>query len=203
MMVPVGGSVQGEIRHPIDGRPVGGARVRVAQAVDAREEASDPLAVPAQDRVRREVLADGEGWFAIDDLPEGAWIVQVEGPHGGMIGREEASVFDGAVTFIAVEVDETEEGPIVDRYASVRGTVVRAGTQDPVDGASVTIAADGAPDIAALTDADGSFSFDGLPPGTWILHARSLEGIGHTTVRLVAGAMVDAEVEVTVVGHLP
>lgn len=198
----MGGTLQGEIRRPDDG-PVGGARVRVAQAVDAREEASDPLAVPVQDRTRRDLTADAEGWFAIDDLPEGDWIVQVEGTNGGTIGREEASVFDDAVTYVAVEVAEDEPVPIVDRYASVRGTVVRADTGEPVAGASVTIAADGAPDIAALTDPNGRFAFDGLPPGSWLLHARSEDAVGHTTVRLVAGSAVEARLEVAAVPDAP
>lgn len=64
------------------------------------------------------------------------------------------------------------------RTGSLRGRVVRGATGAPVADATigVLLAAGPAPDIAPVSDADGYFTMDGLPWGTWELSAVDGEG---------------------------
>lgn len=60
----------------------------------------------------------------------------------------------------------------------IRGHVVREETGEPVAGATVVLdtGPGPAPDIAAVTDAQGTFSFHGLIPGQWLLVALTSDG---------------------------
>lgn len=82
---------------------------------------------------------------------------------------------------------------------SVRGRVVRADTGLPVDGATIGIlrGAGPAPDIAPLTDADGHFAMDGLPPGAWVIGAIDADGRrGSVEFRVGTGAVTDVVIEI-------
>ena len=81
----------------------------------------------------------------------------------------------------------------------IRGRVVYEGSGAPVDGATIGIVrgARPAPDIAPLTDADGRFALDGLPPGRWILRAIAPDGAEGTADIRVAPSDV-SQVSITV-----
>lgn len=71
----------------------------------------------------------------------------------------------------------------------------------PVQGAAVFIAGGPAavPDIAAESEADGKFSFDGLPPGTWKVRANASEGRSGRAFVEVTGD-TDAKLSITLQG---
>ncbi|MGH7153699.1 MAG: hypothetical protein ACREF3_07190, partial [Acetobacteraceae bacterium] len=77
---------------------------------------------------------------------------------------------------------------------SVRGRVVRADTGLPVESATIGIlsGAGPAPDIAPLSDADGRFVMDGLPPGEWAIGAIDADGRrGSVEFRIRKSAVTD------------
>ncbi len=76
----------------------------------------------------------------------------------------------------------------------ITGWVRRSTTDLPARNATVTIV-DGpapAPDIAAVTDDGGAFSFHGLTPGTWLV--RALAPDGERSEAWVDASTGDAEV---------
>lgn len=82
---------------------------------------------------------------------------------------------------------------------SVRGRVVRADTGLPVDNATIGIlrGAGPAPDIAPLSDADGRFAMDGLPPGEWVIGAIDPDGRrGSVEFRIGKSAVADVVIEI-------
>ena len=82
---------------------------------------------------------------------------------------------------------------------SVRGRVVRADTGVPVDSATIGIlrGAGPAPDIAPLSDADGRFAMDGLPPGEWVIGAIDVDGRrGSVEFRVGKCAVTDVVIEI-------
>ena len=60
-----------------------------------------------------------------------------------------------------------------DPKGSVSGQVVLASSDEPVGEATISVihGAGPAPDLAPVTDSDGSFSLGNLPPGDWRLRA--------------------------------
>jgi hypothetical protein len=64
------------------------------------------------------------------------------------------------------------------RKGSVRGRVVYASSGSPVAEATITFEGEAgpAPDIAPVTNAEGKFSMDGLPWGTWRFYAIDPQG---------------------------
>lgn len=78
---------------------------------------------------------------------------------------------------------------------TITGRVVnRLGT--PVPGVTVSIAQSDQPhrDIAALTDADGTYRLNGLKPGTYRLQALGLGLSGGVVVRLSSSRQSKAEI---------
>jgi hypothetical protein len=63
-------------------------------------------------------------------------------------------------------------------YGAVIGQVIDSDTGSPVADASVTVVSGpaGAPDIAALSDANGRFGLSSLSPGRWVLRAMAPGG---------------------------
>ena len=83
---------------------------------------------------------------------------------------------------------------------SVRGRVVRSQDGQPMPDASITVVsgAGPAPDIAPLTNQEGAFSLDGLPPGEWVLRAIGPEGeTGEATALVSAGSVADVTLYVS------
>ena len=82
---------------------------------------------------------------------------------------------------------------------SVRGRVVRTHDEQPVPDATITVVsgAGPAPDIAPLTNQEGTFSLDGLPPGEWVLRAMGPEGeVVEAAASVSAGSVADVTIYV-------
>ena len=185
------GAVRGRVVGLYDGRAVRGATITVVSG-----EGNEPDIAPG---------TDDEGWFALDGLGEGEWLLRALGP-GGETGTATVHVFNNSLTEVTIEVgglpraprrggggrsqNRTERGML----GSVRGRVVRSQDGQPVPDASITVVsgAGPAPDIAPLTNQEGTFSLDGLPPGEWVLRAIGPEGeTGEATALVSAGSVAD------------
>ena len=163
-------------------------------------------------------VTDRDGWFALDDLAPGEWRLRADGPNGET-GEATAHVEGGALSEVTILVaggdgDEvlgartTPPRPANRRRrlvtSRVRGRVVRADTGEPVADAAITVSGGpgAAPDIAPLSNADGLFFFDGLPPGQWQISALGPGGeTGQTGVKLEAGAIANIVIRVEARGR--
>lgn len=142
------------------------------------------------DDVERTATSDSTGAYVIDAVPVGEHTFSVVPPAGyGVV-----SVPD------PIDVPAGSEEPIVDQdvvlqpAASVSGTVT-AGAQ-PVPGATVTITGPGGSSV--LTGADGSYSFEMLPPGEYEVTVVVPEGYspdGPITQEVTVGATDVADVD--------
>ena len=82
---------------------------------------------------------------------------------------------------------------------SVQGQVVRQGSGSPVGDAAIAVLAGAGPfpDMAVMTDPDGSFALNDLPAGEWRLSARGPNGeTGQATVHVGDGAVATAVIRV-------
>lgn len=162
------GTVVGCVVSGRDGAPVPEASVRVFLGTD--------LLLSA--------LTDAAGSFVFSELPPGDWVFAAStGERSGHSPR--VVVFDDAATAVTIEVTELPTttrrlrrrrgAPSVVR---IEGTVRRGATGLPVENASVILAQGPgpAPDIAAVTDSQGAFSFSGLTPGRWLIRALDPDG---------------------------
>jgi hypothetical protein len=158
----------------------------------------------------RTAHTDASGWFVLDGLPPGRWLLHAWAPDNGM-GEATAPVFVNAFSDVTIRVGSVPgaQGPVSDTFyriwvtrmqlGSVDGRVTYPGSGEPVADATVTIVrgAGPAPDIAPLTGDDGRFRFDGLPPGDWTFHAMGPGGqTGEATVRVLAGSVVEVVIVV-------
>jgi len=133
---------------------------------------------------------DGDGNYNVAGLSDATYNVQVVDLGGG---TPYSTTFD-------VHGDSTFNIDI--KSATVRGTVLDATTNKPVDDAAIQIrsAADGSmrfPLRTMPTDASGSFIIDSIPPGNYTVSAEK-QGYGTKVVDLVvqeSGA--DVEVKLT------
>jgi len=154
--------------------------------------------------------SDSLGAFVLEELPEGPWLLRAESEGGTRLGEASVYVFDNAVSDVTIEVRERPsavtqrpmETPVMSEpraTGGVRGRVVHAVDGSPIEDATITVVrgAGPAPDIAPLTDSAGRFSFDGLPPGQWVLGALAPDGTGaQAAVRVAAGSLVEVIIEV-------
>lgn len=148
--------VSGRVTH--GGEGVAGARV----VVDVHE--PDPLPTNRPRRVR----TDGDGRFHVDGLAEGRRLgLRVESP--GFVPRTVSGV---AAPRTGLEVE-------LNRGARVSGRVVD-GAGEPLGGVSVSARSSGPPvggDAryrATVSDGDGRFELDGVPPGALELRTSSV-----------------------------
>lgn len=186
------GSLCGYVVRDGTGRPVEAARVEAT--------ASGAAVAPV-------ARTDSSGWFVLDGLPPGYWRLQALAPDNAR-GAADAPVFAHAFSDVTIRVGDGDGDPGADdptfkqwvarmQHGSMNGRVVRAGTGEPVADATVTIvvAAGPVPDIAPLTDEDGRFRLDGLPPGDWTLLALGArDERGQATVRVPAGGVAEVTI---------
>lgn len=116
--------------------------------------------------MRLQAVTERTGEFRICDAPAGAWVSVVASWFGERSESHDV-VMDSSGVRVVLEV----ESP----HIEVRGRVTEDGTDLPLAGASVRIG----PVPERLTDEDGQFLFELLPPG---LHDVTVERIGFTTV---------------------
>lgn len=185
------GGVRGRVVRLYNGKPVPGVTITVVSG-----EGTEPDVAP---------VTDDEGWFALDGLPAGEWLLRALGP-AGETGTATVQVFDNALSDVTIEVgglpraprrgggirppNRTERG----MRGSVRGRVVRMDNGEPVADATITVVsgAGPAPDIAPLTNDAGVFNLDGLPAGEWVLRAIGPDGeTGEATAQVSAGSVAD------------
>jgi len=190
------GSLCGYVLHDAGERPV---RNAVVEAVTRGAPAA------------RTALTDATGWFSLDGLAPGEWLLHARAPDSEA-GEASAPVFGNAFSSVTIRIGgPAGDGPLPDRdplfkawvmrmeHGSLDGYVVRAATGLPVADATITVVSGtGAlPDIAPLTNERGRFRMDGLPPGDWRLHALAPDGeAGEASVRVLSGAVVEVSIVV-------
>lgn len=159
----------------------------------------------------RTVSTDRAGWFAIDGLPPGQWLLHAWAPDNEQ-GHASAPVYPDAFSDVTIRIGGPPDPRLpagsdsvfkawVKRmqHGSVDGRVVRAGRGEPVEDAAVTVVrgAGAVPDIAPLTNSAGKFRLDGLPPGDWVFGAMGPGGErGQAAVRVLSGHVVAVTIEV-------
>lgn len=190
------GSLCGYVVHD-DERPVARAAV---------EAVADGVAEP------RTAWTDPAGWFTLDGLAPGEWLLQAWAPDS-RTGEASAPVFANAFSSVTIRIGvaqaQAQGGPARDphfkswvakmQHGSVDGYVVSAATGLPVADATITIVSGpgAAADIAPLTNAKGRFRLDALAPGEWTLQALGPAGeTGSTTVRVMSAKVVEASIAV-------
>jgi uncharacterized GH25 family protein len=191
---PLHGAVRGRVVRHASGQPVAGATLSVVSG-----EGREPDMLP---------VSDADGFFALDGLPEGEWLLRAIGP-GHETGTATVHVFDNSLSDVTIEVagpgrtprrsgsSNKSERPM---HGNLRGRVVRSDTGAPIPDATITIVtgAGPAPDIAPLSNASGAFSLDGLPAGQWVLRATAPQGgAGEATVSVKAGAVSNVVIQVS------
>lgn len=118
-----------------------------------------------------------DGGFNVDD--PNASVVTVEKP-------------DYESTQVAVNPDGTQL-EIALRPTKISGTVTNRRTGDPIPGATVTVTAPGIQPLSAVTDDDGHYTIDNVPPDATITVTYD----GYTVVSKPIGANVALDFEIT------
>jgi hypothetical protein len=189
------GSLCGYVVHD-DERPVARAAV---------EAVADGVAEP------RTAWTDPAGWFTLDGLAPGDWLLQAWAPDSRS-GEASAPVYGNAFSSVTIRIgtravaqrprarDPSFKSWVMRmQHGSVDGYVVRAASGTPVMDAAITVVSGpgAVADIAPLTDERGRFRLDALAPGEWTLRALGPAGEGGTaTVRVLSGRVVEASIAV-------
>ena len=192
----VPGGVRGRVVFEVDGKPLPNATISVVSG-----EGSEPAVLP---------VTDQDGFFALDGLPEGEWLLRALG-RAGETGTATVHVFDNALSDVTIEVvrvarkgggkrpSSGASGSRPTMHGNLRGRVVRRDTGEPVPNAAIIVVTGPgpAPDIAPESNESGSFSLDGLPSGEWVLRAMTPEGgSGEATVNVTAGGVANVVIAV-------
>jgi hypothetical protein len=204
------GSVRGSVVRAENDAPIADAMIVGSRSgfVSSDEWSQSPGA-PISAR------SDGMGGFGFDDLLEGDWVLKTQGSTGQILGEATVRVFDNALSDVTIAIrglppvppsdipSDTEQRPTGGTPhgmpGGVRGRVIRLDNGKPVPGATITVVSgEGTePDVAPVTDDDGSFALDGLPPGEWLLRALGPAGeVGNATVQVFDTAVNDVTIEV-------
>ncbi len=145
------GTVTGAYVAVADGRPISNAQV-----------------VLVSGGLQAYATTDAAGRFEVRAVPVGRFTVEAVDPRTGRLGRAGGEVrFEGQV--VDVTVVEHPRG-------TVEGFVFNADGHQAIPGASIEIQSTSAASIrlAATTRPDGSFSFEGISAGPFVLFARDL-----------------------------
>jgi uncharacterized GH25 family protein len=197
------GKVRGQAIDAASGAPIAYATILVV---------SGPGAVP--DHV---YVSSSEGWFELDEVPVGDWLLRARDDTGAT-GIATVRVLPNAISDMTIAIDglptphQRPTGdiePVFDLQGHAMkgrliGHVIYAEGGSPVANATVTIlrGAGPVPDIAPITNSDGSFALDDLPAGSWLLRAVGPGGeTGLVQVSVRPGSITDAVIKVTVSGN--
>ena len=190
----VPGGVRGRVVFDGEGKPLPNATISVVSG-----EGREPAVLP---------VTDQDGFFALDGLPEGEWLLRALG-RGGETGTAIVHVFDNALSDVTIEVVRVPRKSGGKRPSSVtrpgmhgnlRGRVIRNDTGEPVPNAAIVVVTGPgpAPDIAPESNASGNFSLDRLPAGEWVLRAMTPEGAnGEASVNVTAGGVANVVITVS------
>ena len=174
------GGIRGRVVQADTGAPVRGATISVVKGTpDLR------------------LRSDLNGSFLLDELLAGDWHLEVRSPEG-QVGENVVRVERNSVTDVTITLRIENGGPAMQR-GRIRGRVVRADTGAPVPDAAITIVRGPgpAPDIAPLTDRNGSFALDELIAGDWHLRAQGpRREIGEEVVRVVDNSEANVTIRV-------
>lgn len=147
------------------------------------------IAVKGRSSREQQVYAP-DGRFAIRRLDAGAYEVVARCSEG--VAKAEVEIAEGGTTSVTLDIGG---------WGSLRGTVVDAGTGDPLPDLSITVMGEGGPSASSVmgvftgtgpkTDADGRFEVGEVPPGEGriLFFDRDATGMGGTV------AQVEYEVE--------
>ena len=164
-------SVHGRVTDDSDGIPVSGARV------DYRWETDNG------DTTEEDTWTDPDGRFWICDVPGGVE-VSLSPEVGGGPGNEVETV-----TGPDAEVHLTVPLPSPDEPSGILGTVREADSERRIGNAEIRLPG---LDLASTTDAQGSFYFSDVEPGSYRIEIEHLSyGSVIDTVHLVAGRPLD------------
>lgn len=148
------------------------------------------------------IIANPTGWFVIDGLQQGRYLVQAMGTDNRKLGETLVPVFDDATSSVTIETQNvwTYGGNIThdELTGTLRGQTVFADTGAPVPNVSISIACGGiaTSGISTCSDANGVFVVNNLPAGEWVLLALGPnKEIGQTAIRVTAGAVISTLIE--------
>jgi uncharacterized GH25 family protein len=143
-------------------------------------------------------LTDSAGWFALDGLSPGKWLLRARGPDNET-GEATVPIFNNASTNVTIRVGGSLYRAPISKTGELEGHVLRARSNLPVENATVTVARGPAPapGIAPMTDSAGWFAIEGLAPGDWVLRALGPNGeTGEATVRISSGALANVTIAI-------
>jgi len=203
LFVVVAAGACGSVQHPAPSK--GGAITGVARDHDSGDAVAKATIVVRPEGVlmqARTVTTDAKGHFTIGDLPAGPFSLSASFA-GQPVSVDHINVEQGKstvvdVTFtlghpdpISVDFGNPKEGAI-DRYRPshhspatglIEGTVMEAGGRTRVPGAVVN-ARKGIDTLTAVSDDEGRYRFDDVPPGTYEVSAYySIAGRGQIEIR--------------------
>ena len=206
----------GSTQHPVPG-PKGGSIAGVARDHDSGEPVAKATIVVRPEGVlakARTVTTDAKGNYSVPDLPEGTYSLSASFAGQPIsvehitVARAHPATVDLTFTLgrpDAVQVDfgNAKEGAI-DRYhpshhspatGVIEGTVVESGTRTRVAGAVVTATqGPGLDALTAVTDDEGRYKFDDVPPGQYEVSAYySIAGRGQIEMRRSGIAVAGGE----------
>jgi len=202
------GSIRGYVVSSADQTPIQDAAIMAVHGPELADECPSRFAT-----------ADRDGSFFIAELRAGEWVISVRGPNGGT-ATAIVCVLNNSLGDVTIEIEATGL-PCVDSearrnesalpntpsqkqsnimFGTIRGYVVQNSDGTPVADATITIVSGPgpAPDLAPLTNAEGSFSFGGLPGGQWLLRTigpsgETVESVAH----VVEGAVTETTITLT------
>jgi hypothetical protein len=197
--LPRGGVITGRVLDEY-GEPMSGITV-----VPLREQTVNGQRRPSQ--VGRAASTDDLGEFRIfalapaDYLVQAAWrtstpfAAAAAGDSSGYAPTYYPGTTDAAAAKrVAIGISETKSDLVIvmqpTRTASISGTVTTSAGKPGAGMLSMNNDGGGGPNSAAILHPDGSFVFNGLPPGNYTLRTMNLEG-GETATAKVAVAGAD------------
>ena len=122
--------------------------------------------------------ADVDGHFALGMLADGDWQLSVDG--GVVSGSDVVTVTD--------QKDVNGHVLAANLLATISGTVLTADTHEPIEGAAVRLYLNNGelPSDETMTDASGTFKFNGAVSGTYALVVNSKDGyVGDVVTNVV------------------
>jgi protocatechuate 3,4-dioxygenase beta subunit len=153
VLEPLSGSLEGWVRDAVTKKPIKGATVTVE------------FVWAGQARTLK-ATTDEHGYYRIDGIPLGRWTVRCEAPD-----------YLPASDTVEIRLGEVrKDWELVPSFGSLEGFVRDAKTKQPIKGAivEVEVVAEGKVRLLRdMTDKDGHYRIDRIPPGKWKATVRA------------------------------